>query len=44
MLDNFAKDHPDIVSGITTSTGKAPDLAGKLKAEEDAGRLDIDPC
>lgn len=42
MLDNFAKDHPEIVSKITTSTGKAPDLAGKLKAEEDAGRLDID--
>jgi putative spermidine/putrescine transport system substrate-binding protein len=42
MLDNFAKEHPDIVSKITTSTGKAPDLAGKLKAEEDAGRLDID--
>ena len=42
MLDNFVKAHPDIVSKISTSTGKAPDLAGKLKAEEDAGRLDID--
>jgi putative spermidine/putrescine transport system substrate-binding protein len=42
MLDNFVKAHSDIVSKITTSTGKAPDLAGKLKAEEDAGRLDID--
>jgi putative spermidine/putrescine transport system substrate-binding protein len=42
MLDNFTRDHPDIISKITTSTGKAPDMAGKLKAEEDAGRLDID--
>src|SRR5258707_12182003 len=42
MLDNFVKAHPDIVSKITTSTGKAPDLAGNLKAEEDAGRRDID--
>jgi putative spermidine/putrescine transport system substrate-binding protein len=42
MLDNFVKQHGDIVSRITTSTGKAPDLAGKVKAQEDAGRLDID--
>ncbi|GIH21050.1 extracellular solute-binding protein [Rugosimonospora africana] len=42
MLDNFVKQHGDIVSKITTSTGKAPDLAGKVKAQEDAGRLDID--
>jgi putative spermidine/putrescine transport system substrate-binding protein len=42
MLDNFVKEHGDIISKITTSTGKAPDLAGKLKAEEDAGHLDID--
>ncbi|MEK8110339.1 extracellular solute-binding protein [Micromonospora sp. M12] len=42
MLDNFVKEHPDIVSRVTTSTGKAPDMAGKLKAQQDAGRLDID--
>jgi putative spermidine/putrescine transport system substrate-binding protein len=42
MLDNFVKEHPDVVAKITTSTGKAPDLAGKVKAQEDAGRLDID--
>jgi putative spermidine/putrescine transport system substrate-binding protein len=42
MLDNFVKDHSDIVSKINTSTGKSPDMAGKLKAEEDAGHLDID--
>ncbi|MET8090502.1 extracellular solute-binding protein [Micromonospora sp. NPDC005220] len=42
MLDNFVKEHADIVSRITTSTGKAPDMAGKLKAQQDAGRLDID--
>jgi len=42
MLDNFVKEHGDIVSKISTTTGKAPDMAGKLKAEEDAGHLDID--
>ncbi len=41
MLDDFKKQHPDIVANVVTSTGKAPDLAGKIKAQEDAGHVDI---
>jgi putative spermidine/putrescine transport system substrate-binding protein len=42
MLDDFVKEHPDIVSRIVTSKGTAPDLAGKIKAQEDAGHVDTD--
>jgi putative spermidine/putrescine transport system substrate-binding protein len=41
MLDDFKAQHSDIVTNIVTSTGKAPDLAGKIKAQEDAGHVDI---
>ena len=41
MLDDFTKQHPDIVAKVVTSTGKAPDLAGKIKAQEDASHVDI---
>jgi putative spermidine/putrescine transport system substrate-binding protein len=42
MLDDFTKQHSDIVSKVTTSKATAPELAGKIKAQEDAGHLDID--
>ncbi|OLB78799.1 MAG: ABC transporter substrate-binding protein [Actinobacteria bacterium 13_2_20CM_2_71_6] len=42
IFDDFVKAHPDIISKVTTSTEKAPNLAGKLKAQEDAGQLNID--
>jgi putative spermidine/putrescine transport system substrate-binding protein len=42
IFDDFVKAHPDIVSKYTISTEKAPNLAGKLKAQEDAGQLNID--
>jgi putative spermidine/putrescine transport system substrate-binding protein len=41
MLADFKAQHSDIVSNIVTSTGKAPDLAGKIKAQEDANHVDI---
>ncbi len=41
MLDDFKAAHPDIVTNIVTSTGKSPDLAGKIKAQEDANHVDI---
>lgn len=41
MLDDFRAAHPEIVTRIVTSTGTAPDLAGKIKAQEDAGHVDI---
>jgi len=42
ILDGFVKEHPDIISKITTGVEKAPNLAGKLKAQIDAGQLNID--
>ena len=42
IFDNFVKDHPDIISKVTIGTEKAPNLAAKLKAQEDAGQLSID--
>jgi len=42
MIDDFVKNHPDIISSVTYDTGTAPDLPGKLKAQQDAGRVQID--
>ena len=42
MFDEFVKQHPDIVSKVNTSTAKAPDLPGKLQAQEQGGSLAID--
>jgi putative spermidine/putrescine transport system substrate-binding protein len=41
MIDEFVKSHSDIVSGVTYSKGTAPELAGKIKAQEDAGQIQI---
>jgi putative spermidine/putrescine transport system substrate-binding protein len=42
ILDDFERAHPEIVSKIVTTKATAPELAPKIKAEQDAGRLDID--
>lgn len=42
MIDEFVKQHPDIVSKVTYSKAPAPDLAGKIKAQQQGGRVDID--
>jgi putative spermidine/putrescine transport system substrate-binding protein len=42
MIDEFRQQHPDIVSKITYSKAPAPDLAGKIKAQQQAGRVQID--
>jgi putative spermidine/putrescine transport system substrate-binding protein len=42
MLDDFVKEHSDIISKVNTSTAKAPDLPGKLQAQEAGGALAID--
>ena len=42
MFDDFVKQHPDIISKVNTSTAKAPDLPGKLQAQEQGGSLAID--
>lgn len=42
IFDSFTKDHPDIVSSVTWETAKAPDMAGKVQAQQQAGNLKID--
>ena len=42
MIDDFVKQHPDVISKVTYSKAPAPELAGKIKAQQDAGRVDID--
>ena len=42
IFDDFAKEHPDIISSVTWETAGAPDLAGKIKAQQQAGNLKID--
>jgi putative spermidine/putrescine transport system substrate-binding protein len=41
-LQRFADTHPDLVSKFVFAQAPAPELAGKLKAQIDAKRLDID--
>lgn len=41
MIDDFKTNNPDIVSSVTTSSASAPELVGKIKAQQDAGKLDI---
>ena len=42
MIDEFVSQHPDVVAKVTYSKATAPELAGKVKAQQDAGRVDID--
>jgi putative spermidine/putrescine transport system substrate-binding protein len=41
-IDNFQKKHPDLVAKINFTKAPAPELPGKLKAMQAAGRSDID--
>ncbi|WP_377267132.1 ABC transporter substrate-binding protein [Peterkaempfera sp. SMS 1(5)a] len=41
ILDAFKSQHPEIVSGITTATGTAPELAPKVQAQQQAGNVQI---
>src|SRR3954454_9426283 len=41
-MEGFAKANPKLVSKITFSQAPAPELPGKLKAQQSAGRVDID--
>ncbi|MES9542549.1 extracellular solute-binding protein [Actinomadura sp. NPDC000600] len=42
IFENYKKEHPDLLGRITYTKATAPELAGKVKAQQDAGRLDID--
>ena len=41
MIDEFVKQHSDVISKVTYSKAPAPDLVGKIKAQQGAGRVDI---
>ncbi|WP_433557066.1 extracellular solute-binding protein [Pseudonocardia xinjiangensis] len=41
IYDNFAKAHPELVSGISYQTAPAPDVAGKVRAQQVADKVDI---
>jgi len=41
-IEAYGKAKPDMVSKIVFSQAPAPELGGKLKAQQDAGRVDID--
>ena len=41
-LEHYRRDNPRLVSRLATMKAPAPELAGKIKAQQDAGRSDID--
>lgn len=41
MIDNYAKANPDKVGKVDWLSATAPELAGKVKAQQDANRVDI---
>ena len=41
-MEAFAKANPKMISGIAFAQAPAPELPGKLKAQQAAGRVDID--
>jgi putative spermidine/putrescine transport system substrate-binding protein len=41
-IDNYRKAKPNLVSKISFTKAPAPELPGKIKAQQDAGRVDID--
>jgi putative spermidine/putrescine transport system substrate-binding protein len=42
MIDEFVKQHSDVISKVTYSKSPAPELTGKIKAQQNANRVDID--
>ncbi|QNE22038.1 extracellular solute-binding protein [Kribbella qitaiheensis] len=42
MIDEFVKQHSDVISKVTYSKSPAPELSGKIKAQQNANRVDID--
>lgn len=41
-LDNYRKAKPELISRMTFNKAPAPELPGKIKAMQEAGRVDID--
>ncbi len=41
-IGKYEKEHPELVSKVNFTKAPAPELAGKVKAQQDAGRVDLD--
>jgi putative spermidine/putrescine transport system substrate-binding protein len=41
-IENYRKSRPKLISKIAFTKAPAPELPGKIKAQQDAGRVDID--
>ncbi|SDR27275.1 extracellular solute-binding protein [Thermostaphylospora chromogena] len=41
MIDEFVEKNPDIIAKVTYSKATSPELAGKVKAQQQAGRVQI---
>lgn len=39
MIENFKKAHPDIVKGVTYSSAPAPNMPGKIQAQQQGGNV-----
>lgn len=42
MIEKWAKDNPDVVSGVSFESSDAPSLVGQIKPQVDSGRLEVD--
>ena len=42
MVDEFVKNHPDIISAVTWESAGAPDLVGTIKPMVDSGNISVD--
>jgi len=41
MIDNYVKANPDKIGKVDWLSATAPELAGKIKAQQDAGKVDV---
>jgi putative spermidine/putrescine transport system substrate-binding protein len=42
MIDDFVKQHSDVISSVTWESGGAPDLVGTIKPQVASGKLSVD--
>jgi len=42
MIDQFVKDHPDVISSVTWESAGSPDLVGTIKPQVESGKLSVD--
>ena len=42
MIDDFVKQHPDVISSVSWESGGAPDLVGTIKPQVESGKLSVD--